>query len=118
MSEKIEKLLKAIRHFNHVRDWDQFHTPKNLSTALMIEAGELAEIFQWMTGEESMELSEKKLRQAREEIGDVVIYLLNLADKLGVDPVEAAMDKLSKNEGKYPVEKARGSATKYMDLRE
>ncbi len=113
---RYEELLQRIRRFNRQRDWEQFHTPKNLSTALMIEAGELAEIFQWMTGEESDKLSTEKLRRAREEIGDVVIYLLNLADKLGVDPMEAALEKLSKNEGRYPVEKARGKAEKYSDL--
>ena len=116
MIEKIAKLLEAIRNFNHERDWDQFHTPKNLSTALMIEAGELAEIFQWMTGEESTKPSAKKLRQASEEIGDVVIYLLNLADKLDIDPVQAAMNKLELNAKKYPIEMARGRATKYRDL--
>ena len=111
-----EDLLQRIREFNRQRDWNQFHTPKNLSTALMIEAGELAEIFQWMTGEESAELPPKKLRQVREEIGDVVIYLLNLADKLGVDPVDAALAKLTKNAAKYPVHKARGRSAKYRDL--
>ena len=111
-----EELLERIREFNRKRDWEQFHTPKNLSTALMIEAGELAEIFQWMTGEESGELSAEKLQRAREEIGDVVIYLLNLAEKLDVDPLEAASEKLSLNGKKYPVEKARGKASKYRDL--
>jgi NTP pyrophosphatase (non-canonical NTP hydrolase) len=109
-------LLEGIREFNRERDWEQFHSPKNLSTALMIEAGELAEIFQWMTGEESGELSPAKLQRAREEIGDVLIYLLNLADKLRVDPVQAGMDKLDRNAKKYPVKKARGSAAKYVDL--
>jgi len=112
---RYEDLLQRIREFNGERDWDRFHTPKNLSTALMIEAGELAEIFQWMTGKESADLPPEKLRQAREEIGDVVIYLLNLADKLGVDPMEAALEKLLKNAGKYPVEKFRGSAAKYWE---
>ena len=116
MIEKIAKLLEAIRNFNHERDWDQFHTPKNLSTALMIEAAELAEIFQWMTGDESNEPGDKKLQHAQDEIGDVVIYLLNLADKLGVDPLEAALKKLDRNAEKYPVEKARGTAAKYKDL--
>ncbi|MGM0628023.1 MAG: nucleotide pyrophosphohydrolase [Candidatus Fermentibacterota bacterium] len=111
-----EDLLQRIREFDSERDWNRFHTPKNLSMALMIETGELAEIFQWMTGEESAELPPEKLRQAREEIGDVVIYLLNLADKLGVDPMEAALEKLSKNAEKYPAEKARGKALKYRDL--
>lgn len=116
MKSKLEELLERVRSFNRERDWEQFHSPKNLSTALMIEAGELAEIFQWLTGEESADLPEPKMRKAREEIGDVLIYLVNLADKLGIDLIEAAEEKLKQNEKKYPADKVRGSAAKYKEL--
>jgi NTP pyrophosphatase (non-canonical NTP hydrolase) len=116
VESNLKELLERVRAFNRERDWEQFHSPKNLSTALMIEAGELAEIFQWLTGEESADLPEAKMRKAREEIGDVLIYLVNLANKLGVDPIRAADEKLLKNEKKYPVDKARGSSAKYKEL--
>jgi len=113
----LKELLDRIRNFNKTRDWGQFHSPKNLSISLLIEAAELAEVFQWLTEKESINLSGNKMIQAGEEIGDVLIYLLNLADKLGLDPVDAAYKKLILNEKKYPVEKARGSAEKYTELK-
>lgn len=113
---ELSGLIERIRAFNEARDWAQFHSPKNLSMSLMIEAAELAEIFQWLTEEESRSLSAEKLVQAGEEIGDVLIYLLNVADKLGIDPVEVATRKMDINEEKYPVDKARGSADKYTEL--
>jgi dCTP diphosphatase len=110
-------LLNAIRGFNRDRDWAQYHSPKNLAMSLVIEAAELAEIFQWLTEEESARLSAQKQVHAEEEIGDVLIYLLNLADKLGIDPVDAARKKLELNAEKYPVHKARGSADKYTEFK-
>ena len=115
MSE-LNQLVCRIRAFNSARDWAQFHSPKNLSMSLVIEAAELAEIFQWLTEEESKSLDGVKRIRVEEEIGDVLIYLLTIADKLGIDLVTAALRKLEMNEKKYPVEKARGSADKYMDL--
>jgi len=112
----LDRLTDLIRKFNDERDWAQYHSPKNLASSLVIEAAELLEILQWLTEEESSNLDTEKRRKVEEEIGDVLIYLLNLADKLGIDPSEAALQKLKANEEKYPVEKARGSAAKYTEL--
>lgn len=111
-----DKLLQArLREFARERDWDQFHSPKNLTTALMCEAGELAEVFQWLTPEQSHSvMSDPALARAvREEMADVLLYLLRLADKLNVNLEEAALAKMHVNAAKYPVDVARGSAEKY-----
>lgn len=113
---KMEKLRDRIREFNRQRDWQQFHSPKNLAMALSVETAELTEHFQWLTEEESRSLPEEKIVALREEVGDVLIYLVNLADKLGINPLQAAMDKLAINEVKYPVDKAKARAVKYTDL--
>ncbi len=104
-----------LRQFAQVRDWDQFHSPKNLSMALAGEAGELLERFQWLTEEQSKSLSLEQQQAVEEEMADVFLYLLRLADKLNVDLMEVANNKLAKNELKYPPEKVRGSAKKYTD---
>ncbi len=109
----MKNLLKQIREFNRERDWGQFHTPKNIAMALSVEAAEITECFQWLTQEQSAALDEKRLAEVRDEIGDVMIYLINLADKLGIDPIEAARDKIKKNRIKYPVDLARGVARKF-----
>ena len=112
----MDKLIEQIRNFNKERDWGQYHNPKNLSMALMIEAGELAEHFQWLTQDQSKTLNSETLGEVREEIGDVLIYLLNIADKLGIDPIAAAKEKILKNANKYPVNQAKGKIAKYTDL--
>ena len=112
----MKELTKKIRAFAQNRDWDQFHSPKNLAMALSVEVSEVVEHFQWLTQEESNRLDTEKLKQIREEIGDVMIYLARLADRLGIDPVQAAEEKMQINEKKYPVEKAKGRATKYTEL--
>lgn len=112
----LETLKKCLRGFAEERDWDQFHSPKNLAMALTVETSELLEHFQWVTEEQSSNLPPEKLQQVREEIGDVLIYLTRLADKLGVDPLEAAAKKLEVNREKYPADKAKGSAKKYTEL--
>ena len=112
----MKELTKKIRAFAQNRDWDQFHSPKNLAMALSVEVSEVVEHFQWLTQEESNRLDTEKLKQIREEIGDVMIYLARLADRLGIDPVQAAEEKMQINEKKYPVEKARGRAAKYTEL--
>ncbi len=112
----MDKLIEQIRNFNKERDWEQYHTPKNLSMALMVEAGELAEHFQWLTQDQSKTLNNETLEKVREEIGDVLIYLLNIADKLGIDPIAAAKEKILKNANKYPANQIKGKATKYTDL--
>jgi NTP pyrophosphatase (non-canonical NTP hydrolase) len=115
-NRSLEALAAELRNFATERDWDQFHSPKNLVMALSVEVSELIEHFQWLTEEQSSALPPKKLQQVREEIGDVLIYLTRLADKLGVDMLEAAAKKLEVNRAKYPAEKVRGSAKKYTEL--
>jgi len=112
----MKELTKKIRAFAQNRDWDQFHSPKNLAMALSVEVAEVVEHFQWLTQEESNRLDAEKLKQIHEEIGDVMIYLARLADRLGIDPVQAAEEKMQINEKKYPVEKAKGRAAKYTEL--
>ena len=111
----IEQLTDDIRKFAEDRDWDQFHSPKNLSMALAIEASEIMEIFQWLTEEQSKNLPAKKMAENSDEIGDAMILLLNLSDKLGIDPIAAAKEKLKINAAKYPVDKAKGKADKYTE---
>jgi NTP pyrophosphatase (non-canonical NTP hydrolase) len=111
----MKQLIAKIRQFNQAREWQRYHSPKNLATALMIEAAELAEHFQWLTQAQSRNISVEKKQQIGEEIGDVLIYLANLADQLDIDPVAAAIDKMAKNEAKYPVSLARGNAQKYNE---
>lgn len=108
----MEELINKLREFAAERDWEQFHSPKNLSMALAVEVAEIIEHFQWLTEEQSRNLDPETLRKVREEIGDVQIYLARLADQLGISPIEAALDKLEINRKKYPPEKARGKATK------
>jgi dCTP diphosphatase len=113
----LDDLIKKIRTFRQERDWDQYHSPKNLAMALVVEAGELAEHFQWLTEEQSGSLEPDKLAAVQEEIGDVLIYLANLCDKLGIDPIAAAHNKLEKNKRKYPVSRVRGKAYKYSEYK-
>jgi len=112
----MEELIKKLREFADERDWEQFHSPKNLSMALVVEAGEILECFQWLTEEQSRSLDSETLKKVKEEIGDVQIYLARLADQLGFSPLEAAEEKLKQNKKKYPVEKAKGKANKYTEL--
>lgn len=116
MKTDIADLTERIRDFADDRDWEQFHSPKNLTMALSVEVAELMEHFMWLTQQESREVIEKKLAAVREEIGDSLIYLLRLSDQLGIDPLEAAEQKLAANAEKYPVEKARGNAKKYDEF--
>ncbi len=109
----MKEIMEAVKNFREERNWEQFHSPKNLSMALMVECAELAEHFQWLSQEESRNLSAEKRNAVEEEIGDVLIYLLNLAEKLDIDPLEAAWKKLAKNRIKYPVDKAYGKSLKY-----
>ncbi len=112
----MKELTKKLRKFADERDWEQFHSPKNLSMALAVESSEILECFQWLTEEQSKNLDPEALRRVKEEIGDVQIYLARLADKLGFSPLEAAEEKLKQNKKKYPVEKAKGKAKKYTEL--
>jgi dCTP diphosphatase len=113
----LEDLRAAIGAFIAERDWEQFHSPKNLAMALSVEVSEIVEHFQWLTEDQSQDLSPEKLAKVREEIGDVTIYLTELAEKLGIDPVEAAKAKLEINGQKYPAELVKGKASKYTEYR-
>jgi len=114
----IISLQRELRDFAVERDWEQFHSPKNLVMALAGEVGELTEIFQWLTPEESADVMVQAASAARvrDEIADVLAYLLRLADVLDVDLEAALADKIVKNAAKYPAETARSIATKYNDL--
>lgn len=112
----MEKLKEKIRSFARDRDWEQFHSPKNLAMALSVEVAEIVEHFQWLTQEQSKRLDPEKMEKIREEIGDVMVYLVRLADCLGIDPVRAAEEKMRINEKKYPVARSRGLAAKYTEL--
>ena len=109
-------LRAAIRAFAQARDWEQFHTPKNLVMALSIETAELMEHFQWLTPAQSTSLDAKTREEVAQEIADVLIYLTRLADVLGVDPLHAAFNKIELNALKYPVDKSKGNNTKYDKL--
>lgn len=113
--QDLRELALAVREFGRARDWHQFHTPKNLTAALIVEAAELLEPFQWLTAEESLHLPPETHEAVRQEMADVLIYLVSLANCLDVDLLQAAEDKLAINAQKYPVERARGSAQKYTD---
>jgi NTP pyrophosphatase (non-canonical NTP hydrolase) len=114
MSE-LDELKKRLAKFAAERDWDKFHSPKNLSMALIAEAAELVEHFQWLTEEQSANLPSAKLKEIETELADILIYLIRTADKLDIDLLQAAKDKIEMNEKKYPSEKVRGSAKKYTE---
>ena len=109
----LNDLKLRIRAFAVERHWEHYHTPKNLAMALIAEAGELVERFQWLSPEESAHLPPERREQVRQEIADVFIYLIRLADLLDMDLLQAAADKIELNGQKYPVDKARGNAAKY-----
>lgn len=111
----MRELRDTLRTFIDERDWEQFHSPKNLAMALSVEVAEIVEHFQWLNQDQSRNLPSEKLTAVREEIGDVMIYLTELADKLGIDPVDAAKAKLEINNRKYPATLVRGKADKYTE---
>jgi len=116
LSDSLLKLRDALRAFAAERDWDQFHSPRNLAAALSVEAAELLEPFQWLTDEQSRNLSPEARAAVEQELADVLLYLIRLADKLDVDLAQAAVDKIARNTAKYPVSKSKGSNRKYTDL--
>ena len=109
----MKQLLEEIKSFIEERDWDQFHTPKNLAMGVSIEANELLEHFHWLTPEQSTALEHEKIEEVGDEMADVLVYLLALSDKLGIDIVDATRKKMIKNGAKYPADLCRGSAAKY-----
>ncbi len=116
MSDPLAELARALRRFAEDREWEPFHAPKNLAMALSVEAAELLEHFQWLGEDESRHLPPDKLEKVGEEMADVLLYLVRLADQLGVDLLQAATRKLESNATRYPVERARGSRRKYDEL--
>jgi NTP pyrophosphatase (non-canonical NTP hydrolase) len=111
-----EQIKQRLRQFSAVRDWDQFHSPKNLAMALIVEAAELVEHFQWLSEEQSADLPADKLAAVAQEVADIQIFLVRLADKLDIDLAAAVAAKMAVNEQKYPPEKARGNALKYTEF--
>lgn len=116
MSDSLQDLAKQLEKFATDRDWQQFHSPKNLASALMVEAAELLEHFQWLTEDQSRQLDAAKREEVATEVADVLLYLIQLSGALGIDPVAAAHSKLKANAVKYPVDRARGSNKKYDAL--
>ncbi len=116
---KIEDMQRNLKLFAVERDWEKYHTPKNLVMALTGEVGELAEIFQWLTAEEASAVmeSEESAQRVRDELADVLSYVLRIADVLGVDIAQALTTKIAKNGEKYPVHLAKGNAKKYSELK-
>ena len=110
-----DDLKKRLADFARARDWEQFHSPKNLAMALIVEAGELVEPLQWLTEEETRHLSAAQHQAVSEEAADVLLYLIRFADQLGIDLEKAAWDKIEKNALKYPADRVRGSSRKYTD---
>lgn len=113
--DSLESLRDRLRDFALQRDWDQFHTPKNLSMALVAEAAELIEHFQWVDGDKSHLLEDKTRQSVEEELADILIYLVRISDKLNVDLYAAVERKIDINDKKYPADKVRGSAKKYTE---
>lgn len=111
----MQDLIDKLRKFTAERDWEQFHSPKNLAMALSVEVSEIVELFQWLNEEESRDPGAEKVEKLRAEIGDVMIFLTTLADKFGIDPLEAAKEKLKDNRKKYPATKVKGKSLKYNE---
>jgi len=116
--DSLEQLRQRLAEFASVRDWDQFHAPKNLAMALIAEAAELVEHFQWLTEAQSRNLDQQRLAEVRLELADILIFLVRIADKLDVDLIKATRDKIAINEQRYPVDRVRGSALRAEEYRE
>ena len=116
---ELKELQKKVIEFRDARDWAQYHNPKDLAISLSLEASELLEIFQWKDpkGVEAVKSDPESRRRVKEELGDVLIYALNMCHAFGFDPSEVILEKLKINEKKYPVEKAKGNARKYNESR-
>ena len=107
------KIKKEIKEFDDERDWEQFHTPKNLSMALSVEASELLEIFQWQKAEEYKNANEEQREMIKDEIADIFYYLVRISQKLDIDIEEALINKMKKNRTKHPIDKVKGKALNY-----
>ncbi|MGQ0443325.1 MAG: nucleotide pyrophosphohydrolase [Methylophilaceae bacterium] len=118
MSDCLDDLRSRVNHFVAERDWGQFHTPKNLAMAMIVEAAELVEQFQWDTPSESIKLNDEKRQAVSHELADTFVYLLRIAEVLNIDLIQATNQKIDLNALKYPVEKAKGSNAKYTSYSE
>lgn len=116
MEDRLSAVFTKAIQFRNARDWQQFHDPKNLAEAICIEAAELLEIFLWATTGKAHDIDEKKLGKIKEEIADIMIFLIYLCHGLNIDLVKAVENKLEINDKKYPVEKAKGSSKKYQEF--
>jgi dCTP diphosphatase len=116
MNDSLDNLRARINTFVAERDWAQFHTPKNLAMAMIVEAAELVEQFQWDTPQESQQLSAEKREAVAHELADTFVYLLRIAEVLEIDLIQAANEKIALNALKYPIEKAKGSNAKYTEF--
>jgi dCTP diphosphatase len=112
----LNTIKQLMREFADTRDWNQFHSPKNLAMALSVEVAELVEHFQWLNEEQSKNLSQDKLDAVAHELADTLLYLVRLADKLNIDLLSATLNKMELNNKKYPVDKSRGNAKKYTEF--
>jgi dCTP diphosphatase len=112
----LQTLKQSLREFADIRDWNQFHSPKNLAMALSVEVAELVEHFQWLTEDQSKNLTQDKLDEISSELADTLLYLVRLADKLDIDLMTAAQNKIELNGKKYPVDQSRGNAKKYTEF--
>lgn len=113
--DSIQQLAQRLQQFADAREWGPFHSPKNLASALIVEAGELLEHFQWMTEAQSRSLAAEQKQAVAHEMADVLLYLIQLSSALGVDLMAAAREKMTINESRYPVERARGNSRKYQE---
>jgi dCTP diphosphatase len=113
--DSLAETTEKIRRFRDARDWMQFHSPKNLACSISIEAGELLELFQWAGADQNLAAAQGKKTEIAHELADVAIYLVELADILGIDLIEAMSEKLAINEAKYPADQVRGSSKKYTE---
>mgnify|MGYP001198567616 CR=1 FL=1 len=118
MHEDFDAIKQSLRRFAAERDWDQFHSPKNLAMAMTVEAAELLEHFQWLTEEQSRNLPPDKKTKVAEEIADIQAYLIRIADKLDIDILSSVRAKIQQNAAKYPADKVRGDSRKYDEYRE
>ena len=115
MPQNLEALKLRLREFAAERDWQQFHSPKNLAMALIVEAAELVEHFQWLSERQSENLSPQRRQEVAHELADILVYLVRLADRLDIDLLQSVDEKLKLNAEKYPAERVRGSARKYTE---
>jgi len=116
MSDRYEKLRRQVLAFREARDWGPYHSPKNLAEGLIVEAAELLEHFLWIDGPASRDLTDEQKQRVAEELADVFVFVIYLAEELGIDLFAATAEKLAANARKYPVDKARGNHKKYTDL--